>query len=303
LTDNKHFACDKESCDREKGICQACCTRVENLGVKYGQAVILENINLHIHCGELTAIIGPNGAGKSTLLKALLGEVKHSGEMVFFSCNESIRRKPVIGYVPQQLDFDKGLPVSVVDFLTACYSNSPIWIFNKSHKKREAREKIKKNLNRVGAGMLSEKRIGDLSGGELQRVMLALALEPMPDILLLDEPVSGVDQKGMELFYNTVSSLRERFDLSIILVSHDLDMVYRYADRVILLNREIKSVGTPEQVFGSSQAKELFGDKMLGLLRGTTESDESDQSGHLSSHSDSHVLANSNTKGLGGGAS
>lgn len=104
-----------------------------------------------------------------------------------------------------------------------------------------------------------EKRLGALSGGELQRVLLALALDPVPDLLLLDEPVSGIDQKGLEMFYSTVSELRKKINLSIILVSHDLDLVEQYADRVILINGTVVLSGTPEEVFNDERTSQIFG--------------------------------------------
>ncbi len=255
MTDGKHL-----SCNAENGRCGACCTRIENFGVTYGSSVILENVNLHIHCGELTAIIGPNGAGKSTLLKSILGEVRHTGTMKFHSCSKGGGENPVIGYVPQQLDFDTGMPVSVLDFMIACGANPPVWLRRKS----KTRTVIKESLQRVNADHIIDRRLGELSGGELQRVMLALALDPMPDILLLDEPFSGVDRKGMELFYNSVSELRKKFDLSIILISHDFDLVSRYADRVVLLDRTVLYAGKPQDVFSSKQAAELFGASVCG---------------------------------------
>ncbi|NTV90260.1 MAG: metal ABC transporter ATP-binding protein, partial [Clostridiales bacterium] len=243
------------TCAAGNNRCGACCTRIENFGVSYGSSVILENVNLHIHCGELTAIVGPNGAGKSTLLKAILGEIKHTGTMKFMSCSSSGAKEPVIGYVPQQLDFDAGMPVSVLDFMAACGKNPPVWL----KKNNKSKDRIIESLTRVSAGRLFDRRLGELSGGELQRVMLALALEPLPDILLLDEPFSGLDRKGIELFYDQVSELRKNLDLSIILISHDFDLVYRYADRVVLLDKTVVRVGKPKDVFSSSEAVECFG--------------------------------------------
>lgn len=253
-----------EPCSGSENRCGSCCTRIKGFGVTAGKTVILKDVNLHIHCGELTAIIGPNGAGKSTLLKAILGEVKHTGEMSFISCkgqNGQSPAKPVIGYVPQQLDFDKGSPVSVFDLFAACKSRRPVWLT----KPRILRDKLSEDLERVNAGHIADRRLGELSGGELQRVLLALALDPVPDILLLDEPVSGVDRKGMELFYKTVSELRNKYDLSIILISHDFSLVARYSDRVVLLNKTIKCTGTPDKVFNSAEMKELFSSTEIGM--------------------------------------
>lgn len=244
----KHMKCNGECC----GLC---CTRIENFSVTKNTVRILENVNIHIHCGELTAIIGPNGAGKSTLLKAILGETAHTGELKFLDYQGKRSGRPVIGYVPQHLSFDSGTPASVLDLFIACRSKLPAWIFEPASVRRDAAEL----LSKVKADHLLDRRLGALSGGELQRVLLALALDPLPNLLLLDEPVSGIDQGGLELFYNLVSQLRQKYDLSIILVSHDLELVARYADRVVMLNKTVISSGTPSQVFRDERVLKTFG--------------------------------------------
>ena len=202
----------------------------------------------------MTAIIGPNGAGKSTLIKALLGEIAHTGSLNFVQAQKGAYQAPVIGYVPQSLNLDSTSPTSVVDLFLSCRSHYPTWIIRR---KKEI-EKVKERLATVNADHLINRRLGALSGGELQRVLLALALDPVPELLLLDEPVSGIDQNGMELFYETVSALREAYDLTIILISHDLDMVKRYADRVILLNQTVLEVGSPDEVLQSKNFYDTF---------------------------------------------
>lgn len=240
--------------------CGLCCTEIRNLGVSRGSVEILKNVNLHVHCGELTAIIGPNGAGKSTLLKAILGETSHSGELAFVDAQNKRIGLPVIGYVPQKLDFDHGSPISVLDVFAAMHSNKPVW-FSQS---KAIRESARESLARVQADHLINRRLGALSEGELQRVMLALALAPIPDLLLLDEPVSGIDRNGLKLFYHTVSELRENYDLSIILVSHDLNLVAQFADRVIFINEKtVACSGTPEEVFSNKKVIDIFG---LGIF-------------------------------------
>lgn len=251
----------------EGKCCGLCCTRIENLGVSKGPVEILENVNIHIHCGELTAIIGPNGGGKSTLLKALLGEVPHSGQLKYLDSRGG-RSQPVIGYVPQHLSFDTGTPASVSDLFVASMSKKPAWLL----RPRSVRKRAVEGLRKVKAEHLLDRRLGALSGGELQRVLLALALDPVPNLLLLDEPVSGIDQGGLELFYNTVAELRRNYDLSIILVSHDFELVSRYADRVILLNRTVIASGTPEEVFGSENTLRTFG--ITGFFTGVCKKDE-----------------------------
>jgi len=237
------------------GCSGLCCTKIENFGVTIGPTRILEDINIHIHCGELTAIIGPNGAGKSTLLKAILGDVKHTGKLSFLDEKGMHTGNPLIGYVPQHLNFDTNTPASVLDLFNACNAKAPAWLFST----KKSKTRVGESLAVANAGHLIDKKLGALSGGELQRVLLALALDPMPDLLLLDEPVSGIDQKGLELFYDTVSELRRMYDLSIILVSHDLDLVEQYADRVILINGKVLCSGSPNKVFGDEQTSKIFG--------------------------------------------
>jgi len=232
-----------------------CCTRLESFGVVRNGVEILRDVNLHIHCGELTAVIGPNGAGKSTLLKARIGEIKHSGTLAFHQSENGHSVRPVIGYVPQQMQVDPGMPVCVLDLFAACGSKIPVWLGHG----RNMREKAGRLLDQVQIAHVLDRKLGALSGGELQRVLLALALDPVPDILLLDEPVSGIDRKGMELFYQLVSGLRKDFDMSIILVSHDLPLVARFSDRVVFLNRTVIASGTPGEVFRNETVIGTFG--------------------------------------------
>ena len=239
------------------------CTRIENFGVVRGQHEILKKVNLHIHCGDLTAVIGPNGAGKSTLLKAILGEIPHSGELLFMDRKNRHTGRPLIGYVPQKLEFDASSPTSVYDLFAAALGNRAVWFFHP----KKMQDYVLECLEQANAGHLMDRKLGALSGGELQRVLLALALVPIPDLLLLDEPVSGVDHNGLQLFYKTVSELRRSYDMSVILVSHDLNLVAQYADRVVLLNNKtVESIGTPKQVFGDRKTIELFGINMLNPM-------------------------------------
>ena len=240
----------------KKCSCGLCCTKIKDFGVTIGKTVILKDVNLHIHCGDLTALIGANGAGKSTLIKALLGAIPHSGHITFAGGNKKVISNPKMGYVPQKLDFDSSSPVSVMDIFAATLSKRPIW-FSIS---QNIRKKALKSLSLVDGEHLIDKRLGVLSGGELQRVLLALALEPIPDILLLDEPVSGIDQNGLKLFYKTVSNLRKEYDLSIILVSHDLHLVSQYADRIAFINNKTtECCGTAEEVFSNDKVIDVFG--------------------------------------------
>jgi zinc transport system ATP-binding protein len=236
--------------------CGACCTKIEDLGVTIGSTTILEHVNLHLHCGQLTALIGPNGAGKTTLLRAMLGELPHTGELHFAPVRkESAETAPRIGYVPQKLEMDSLAPISARDLFAGAASRWPSWLGCRAVVSKEAR----RMLAIVGGEELIDKRLGQLSCGQLQRVLLALALTPAPDILLLDEPVSGVDQAGIELFYRMISQFRRDFDLAILLISHDLPAVARFADRMIFLNRTILSDGAPQEVLSHPLVKQAFG--------------------------------------------
>ncbi len=240
-----------------------CCTKIEDFSVRIGRTDIFSQVNIHIHCGQLTALIGPNGAGKSTLLRAILGEVPHTGTLHYVDAKGKHTGHPVIGYVPQYLRFDVSSPTSVMDLFMACLSARPVWLCSS----KKLRPRVLKNLERVKASYLIDRRLGALSGGELQRVLLALALDPMPDLLLLDEPVSGVDQNGLELFYDIVAELRAKEDMAIILISHDLNLVASHADQVVLLNKEVVCSGTPEEVFHDARTKKIFG-MLAGVDKG-----------------------------------
>lgn len=236
------------------GSCgHSCCLRIQNLTVKIGNSEILKNVNLHVHCGELIAVIGPNGAGKSTLLKTILGQQEHDGTIAFAVPGQR-DRKLKIGYVPQSPAFDPGDPMTVADLFACCMSKRPAFL----GLSKAMRETVRECLSRVRGEELLDKRIGTLSGGELQRVLLALALEPVPNILILDEPLSGVDVEGMETLMDMLDELRKTYDLSVLMTTHDFGMLPRYADQVILIDHEILRQGTPEEVLSSDDFSRIF---------------------------------------------
>ena len=236
--------------------CGLHCTKINNIGVTIGKQVILKNVNIHIHCGELTVIIGKNGAGKSTLLKAILGEILHTGEITFLDMKENSKKKIKIGYVPQSINVERHMPTTVYDMFASYISDVPVCF----KKDKKIYDEIKEHLKLFGAEKLIDKGIGNLSGGELQRVLLAIATKPLPNLLILDEPVSGIDVNGIKDFYEIINRLKTKYDMSIILVSHDLELVRKYADKVILLDKEILKEGTPENVFNSFEFKKRFGE-------------------------------------------
>jgi zinc transport system ATP-binding protein len=234
--------------------CGACLTHVRNLGVRFGAQVALEGITFDLRCGEITALVGPNGAGKTTLLRALLGEVPFSGECHFHGGPQHPSRRLVIGYVPQRLAFDRAAPLTVAD-LFALGGRRPVF-FGLSKSGRNA---ARAALEEVDAVHLLDRRLGDLSGGELQRVLLSLSLSPSPDLLLLDEPQQGLDTQGLARFYEIVARLRGRFDMAVVLVSHDLPAVARVADRVFFLDRRLVASGPPATVLGEPAVRARLG--------------------------------------------
>ena len=225
-----------------------CCTEIKNFSVGFAGHDILKDVNIHLHCGELTALIGPNGAGKSTLLKAILGEVRHGGELKFRD-DKGNTVKPRIGYVPQNLTFEKNIPMSVSN-LFETFGSGMFW---RSGRKSKNYSAALESLKIVDGERLVSKKLGSLSGGQLQRVLLALAVTPLPNLLLLDEPVSGVDPGGLALFYELLLRLKKSHDVSIIIVSHDLKFVSKYADRVILLKNTIHYNGPPAGILNDEK--------------------------------------------------
>ncbi len=235
------------------GCSRACCLRAEGLGVTAGDQVILHDVDFHLHCGEITALIGPNGAGKSTLFKTVLGQLPHTGTIDFQKAGGKHTR-PLIGYVPQSPSFDRGDPVSVLDLFSASISDWPVFLPTP----KRLRTQVETCLSRVHAESLIDKRIGALSGGELQRVLLAMALDPVPHILILDEPLSGVDIEGEKQLLDMLDEVRTQYDLSILLSTHDFATLEEYADKVILLQGTVLKAGKPAEVLSSPEFREAF---------------------------------------------
>ena len=237
-----------QSCD------SSCCLRIQDLSVKIGSDVILRDVNLHIHCGQLVALIGPNGAGKSTLIKAILGQQDFDGVISFSTPGMRHRKPPRIGYVPQSPSFDPGDPLSVADLFSCCLSRRPAFLGLSA----AMRDKTLECLERVHGEDLLVKRVGTLSGGELQRVLLALALEPLPNILILDEPLSGVDVEGQAGLMDMLDEIRKRYDLSILMITHDFGMLSTYADEVALIDHTVLKSGAPSEVLDSEEFCTVF---------------------------------------------
>lgn len=209
------------------------------LGIVRSGRTILSDVDLDILAGEIVTLIGPNGAGKTTLVRALLGlERPDSG---------TVRRRPglTIGYVPQRFEIDRALPMTVTRFLALGEG--------------ARRDRIAAVLDEVGALRVAGQQLGELSGGELQRVVLARALLNDPDLLVLDEPVRGVDYVGEAELYTLIGRLRDRRGLGVLLISHDLHVVMAQSDRVVCLNRHVCCSGVPETVAQHPEYMRLFG--------------------------------------------
>lgn len=240
-----------------KKIIETCgfhCIKINNLGVSFGEHVVLKDVNMHIHCGSLNAIIGKNGAGKSTLVRAILRDVQTEGSIEYRDTKNGKMKDLKIGYVPQSINIEKDTPLSVYDLIASYEYHYPVFL----PKNKRIYEEIKKHLETFEAEDLIDKQVCNLSGGQLQRVLLSMAVADKPKLLLLDEPVSGIDKNGMELFYKTITYLKEHYDLAIILISHDLDYVKKYADHVVLLDQTVLKQGTVDEVFESPEFARVF---------------------------------------------
>ena len=246
------------------GCADACCLKLDGLSVNLEGDQILEDVSFHLHCGEIAALIGPNGAGKSTLFRSILGQTIYKGNITFSPAGGPAIRladgavvggsRPLVGYVPQSPSFDRGDPVSVLDFFTAATAKWPVWL----PVPQKYRDRAAASLSRVHGEDLLDRAMGALSGGQLQRVLLALALEPVPHILILDEPLSGVDIEGEHQLLEMLDELRTQYDLSIFLSTHDFATLGSFADKVILLNRRVLKAGTPDEVLSSPEFYETF---------------------------------------------
>lgn len=211
-----------------------CRLQVQNLSITLEGESILQDISFQLNCREIVALIGPNGAGKSSLFRSILGQVPYAGTIQFHLAG--------------------GYPISVLDFFAAAISRWPVFLPVPAH----LRERVEGCLARVHGEALLHKRIGTLSGGELQRVLLAMALEPIPQILILDEPLSGVDVGGEHLVLDMLDEIRQKYDLSILFSTHDFSTLRHYADKVILLQQTILKTGTPGEVLSSPEFRSVF---------------------------------------------
>jgi zinc transport system ATP-binding protein len=235
--------------------------RLDDVCVTRDSVCILHRVKAAFPEGKVSAIIGPNGGGKTTLLNAMLGLAPCIGRVEYLCCNG----RPRIGYVPQRLDFDRQAPISVLDFLALNQQRRPLWLGIAGH----ARNKASAALARVQAEDLIYSPLGKLSGGELQRVQLALALMNDPDLVFLDEPISGIDMAGEKLFCDLLETIQQTSSgkrLTVVMVSHDLEVVAKHAAHVVCLKKAVLFEGPPRQVFTEDNLKRAYGLHM-GMCR------------------------------------
>jgi len=228
---------------------------VKDVTVELGGHTIINNISFTQAPGTTTAIIGPNGAGKSVLLKAILRLLPiKSGEVRIFGHDhrDFKRVAPLLSYIPQAVDFERTVPLTVRGLFAL---KSPR-LFGMTSIEEERMVRL---LNLVGAGNLVDRRLSILSGGQLQRVLLAGSLMDQPKLLLLDEPASGIDAKGQETIYPLLARIQREEHLTLLIISHELQIVMEYADQVLCLNKELLCVGLPHKVLTNETLQRMYG--------------------------------------------
>lgn len=231
---------------------------ITDLCVTLGGKRILQHLNMWVPRGKVTALIGLNGSGKTTLLRAILGEVPYTGRVVFHCGHDHKPGHPEhIGYVPQRLLFDVNLPLTVMELLALGIAGRPLFL----GVGKAMRQRLTELLSRVQAQHLLDHPVAGLSGGELQRVLLALALEPLPELLLLDEPAAGIDFRYQGEFYGLITRLNQEHGITVLLVSHDLSVVSNSAQHVLCLrNGQILCQGPPREILSGERIAEIFGE-------------------------------------------
>jgi zinc transport system ATP-binding protein len=219
--------------------------KVENASFSKNNKWLVKGVSLEVKQGEIVTLIGPNGSGKSTTAKIALGIYKNIKGKVKKFTNK-------IGYVPQKISIDWTLPIRVIDFMSLT--------------EEPTEEQMNIALNLTGVEHLKNKSLSDLSGGEFQRVLIARAIAKQPDLLVLDEPVQGVDFKGEIALYELIKKISEELNCGILLISHDLHVVMSATDYVVCLNGHVCCSGTPQVVAKNNEYQELFGDRASSIL-------------------------------------
>lgn len=230
---------------------------VNDARVRFDRRPVLDGVNLRIPSGELVALIGPNGSGKTTLLRALLGlQALDGGSVRLLGCDRIRDALPRVGYVPQRLLLERSFILSVREFLALRLQATRTWFW---HSSKQTDEQLRPLLQDKSIEPLFDRPLAQLSGGQLQRVLIAFALMGAPDLLLLDEPTAGIDTPGERTFYELIAEVHKRHRMTVVLVSHDLSMVYKHASWVYALNRVICCEGAPEHVMNAESLKAAYG--------------------------------------------
>jgi ABC-type Mn2+/Zn2+ transport system ATPase subunit len=230
---------------------------IRGLNVFLGGRHVLQDINLTLAAGQLVALIGPNGAGKTTLVRSMLGLIPVRSGTVRLLGEANLRAAlPRVGYVPQRLALDVGLAMSVREFLALRRPSTRNWFWRR-HADLDAT--LPPIVEELGVRRLLDKSVSALSGGQLQRVLIAFGLLDNPELLFLDEPTEGVDGPGERTFYEIISDVHRGHGLSVILVSHDLSMVHRHASWVVALNAKVCCEGSPDQIIREDALQAAYG--------------------------------------------
>ncbi len=234
---------------------------VENLYVEIEGKTILENINLKIYRGEIVAVVGPNGGGKTTFLKTLLGLINPTrGRVEIFGKppKEAVKGH-LVGYLPQRVNFKRESCLSALDVVL-------LGLWYKDLPKGEKVKRALQTMERFGVKHLAEERFSNLSGGQQQRVNLARAVVGEPKLLLLDEPTTGIDFPGQQSFYELIKALRDEKGFTVIMVTHDVGVVWRYVDKAVCINRRLHYHGEPQAVLRPEILKLVYGTEVVPLF-------------------------------------
>ena len=230
------------------------CIKIENLFIRFGKYTSLENINLEIKANTFVSIVGPNGGGKTTLLKVILGLIKPSEGNVQINGMNTLEIPPeIIGYVPQIKTSDMTFPALPIELVASGIRGN--WVARLSNDEKKSAIGA---LERVGAGHLAKRQLSKLSGGELQRIYLARSFVRKPLILLLDEPVTGIDLMGESDIHKIIEDYKNESNAIIILVTHDWESAYHHADKVLLLNKSQICFDEPSIAFSEAYLRKAF---------------------------------------------